>query len=147
MFYYQKNSHLSQNRLPNVYTVSFSIFLRDLFFAIHIKTCLILLGLLNRLLYFWVLKWQISATSFLIHSFLLVGVSDSNTNIVRSILKRYWILLVVLKRPWIRKERILDFFIRSWKVFEIYTFFSVKLDYFAEENLAHPRCNNHKTHR
>ena len=43
---------------------------------------------------------------------------------------------------------VLDFFIRSWKVLELTTlstpdtFFSVKLDYFAEKNLAHPQCKN-----
>ena len=42
---------------------------------------------------------------------------------------------------------LLDSFIRSWKVLEIQylfmyaTLFSVKLDYFAEENLARPWCN------
>ena len=43
--------------------------------------------------------------------------------------------------------KVLDFFIRSWKVLDPQpcprqTPFSVKLDYFAQENLANPLCKN-----
>ena len=69
---------------------------------------------------------------------------------LRTILERSWILEVVLKSPWIRLRswKILDFFIRLEKslksilVYATATPFSVKLDYFTEENLAGPRCKN-----
>ena len=60
------------------------------------------------------------------------------TNVVRTILKRPWILLVVLKSPRIQ------FRSSPWNKQPCLrqTPFSVKLDYFAEENLAHLRCKN-----
>ena len=56
-----------------------------------------------------------------------------------------WKVLEFGLGPWI----VLDLFIRSWKVLEIHNlvyarlfFFSVKLHYFTDANLAHPRCKN-----
>ena len=56
-----------------------------------------------------------------------------------------WKVLEFGLGPWI----VLDFFIRSGKVLEIHNlvyarlfFFSVKLHYFTDVNLAHPRCKN-----
>ena len=71
---------------------------------------------------------------------------------VRTILKRPWILLVVLKSPWIwlRSLKSFWFLYKIWKIpwnsqpCLRQTPFSLKLDYFADENLAHPRCKNVK---
>lgn len=47
-----------------------------------------------------------------------------------------------------RSLKVLDFFIKSWIVLEFHYLvysrhpFPEKLDYLAEENLAHPRCKN-----
>ena len=77
---------------------------------------------------------------------------DLHTLFVQSwikLMKRSWIFVVILKSPWIWLSpwKVLDFFIRSWKGFEIHYLvyakpFSVKLDYFTEEILAHPLCKN-----
>ena len=49
------------------------------------------------------------------------GLTKFVMDMVPTILKRSWILLVVLKSPWIqfRSLKSTDFFIRSWKVLEI----------------------------
>ena len=75
---------------------------------------------------------------------------------VPTILKRSWILLVVLKSPWIRstwKER--DFFVRSWNALEIHNlayarqpfFCKIRLFCRGKLNLAHPRCKSLKNSR
>ena len=53
---------------------------------------------------------------------------------VRTILKRSWILPVVLKNPWIRFRPwiVLDFFIRSWKVLEIHNLVYARLFFFCK---------------
>ena len=70
---------------------------------------------------------------------------------VRTILKRSWILLVVLKSPWVRlrslKSACLPSLIGLKKSLKLTTClrqtpFCVKLDYFVEANLANPGCKN-----
>ena len=69
---------------------------------------------------------------------------------VRTILKRSWILLVVLKSPWIRFRSLKSTWFLYWVLKSPWnsqpclskTPFPVKLDFFAKGNSAHPRCKN-----
>ena len=69
---------------------------------------------------------------------------------VQTILKRSWILLVVLKSPWIRFRSLKSTWFLYWVLKSPWnsqpclskTPFPVKFDFFAKGNSAHPWCKN-----